>query len=253
MGLRLDGSTVVVDHAVKDHLYTGTYSNPSKYTVGDVDVISVYRRKKSSGVERRDRLAKRTGDNCPLIYALKRVDGLDVKVGSIKKLLEYMPAILDEVVEKLPKDFTHIVTIPSSHQLARILAKRIALRMNIPILDGLLEKSTCFEATMRADTLLKKSPKSVPREIEVALRNTVKNVRKTAKLPYSSKFTPVHIRNHFDPLKISPRATGFTEEAKVLLIDDLLASGETLVAANHLLKCLGLKANCQAVTWFGSV
>ncbi len=253
MGLEIAGGTVVVNHASKDHLYTGMYSNPSHTVIGDIDVFSVYRRKKSPGPERRDRDAKRLGDNCPLIYALKGKHGLNVELSSIKRLMHFMPNILDKIVGELPKDLTEIVTIPSAHPLATILATRLGRRMLLPVRSDLLIKSTCFEATRRADQILKSNRFSVAREVEVDLRNTVKRLLKTAKSPYSSKDVLVPIRNYFDPLKICPDHTGLSAESKVLLVDDLLASGETIVAANCLLSQLGLKARCMAVTWFGRV
>jgi len=167
--------------------------------------------------------------------------------------MEYMPKILDDIVNQLPNNFTEIVTIPSTYPLAKILSKRLALRMKIPILDDLLSKSTCFDATIRANSILVQNKKSITRETEVDIRNSIKRIRRTPNVPYSSKFTPVAIRSYFDPLTINQIGHSFNSNSNVLLVDDLLASGETLIAANQLLKKLGLQSDCMAATWFGSV
>lgn len=253
MGLDIIDNVVVVNHSSKDHLYTGTYSNPSKTIISGIDVFSVYRRKKSPGPERRDRDLKRLGDNCPLIYALKGKQDLSVELSSIKRLMDFMPDILDKMVGELPDDLTDIVTIPSAHPLAKTLAKRLGRRLFLPVRDDLLVKATCFEATRRADKILKEDRFSVSREIEVDLRNTVKRLLKSAQAPYSSKETRVPIRSYFDPLKVCPGHMEISAESKVLLVDDLLASGETILAANSLLNQLGLKTTCTAATWFGAV
>lgn len=253
MGLTINGNIVAVDHNSKDHLYTEIYGNPSQYTAGNIKTLSVYRRKKSSGHNKRNRNANRTGDNCPLIYALKQINGLSVKINSIKYLMKYMPTILDNIVNILPKDFTEIVTIPSAYPLASILAKRLALRMNIPVLNDLLQKSTCFNATIRANSILLHQKLSIDRKTEVSIRNSIKKIRKTPNAPYSSKSTNTLIRKYFDPLSINKTNYLFTAKSKVLLVDDLLSSGETIVAADQLLKKIGLTSNCMAVTWFGRV
>lgn len=253
MGLEIVNNVVVVNHDSKDHLYTGIYSNPSNTTIEGVEVFSVYRRKKNPGPLRRDRYSKIIGDNCPLIYALKKKHDLSVELSSIRRLMYFMPDILDELVAQLPNNLTDIVIIPSSYPLATILARRLSRRMSLPIRDDILIKSTCFEATRRADRILKTNRRSVSREVEVDLRNTVKRLVKEAKNLYSSKDTPVSIRNYFDPLKFSPGAVKIRPESRVLLVDDLLASGGTVLAANNLLDQLGLGITCTAATWFGKV
>ena len=67
-------------------------------------------------------------------------------------------------------------------------------------------------------------------------------VRKKGKLPYTTVAEKYSLEYGFDEVEVHIDAFGDTEDAKVLLIDDLIATGGTAVAAANLINKVG--ANC---------
>lgn len=259
MGLRIDTATneVIVDHAATDHLYTTRLGNPVQSKLDDIEVFSVFRRKKASGSMRRDRSIRYLGDNCPLIYALKQQEGLWVSRSSIKILNQHIPFIISDVCNAVAGNVTCIVTIPSRYPLANILAKRISTNLNIPICGRVFRKSTFFEGSRRADALLKDRlgmmQAGLSRSDEQDLRNAVKAGMRQAAAPYSSKDVKTKLRGYFDPLRLVVGGQLPHADDRVLLVDDLLATGETLSAAATLLRTQGVLRVNHSVTWFSRV
>lgn len=260
MGLRIDNATneVIVDHAVQEHLHTTDSGNPVRgAVVGGMHVDSIFRRKKASGKMQRDRSTRFLGDNCPLIYALKQKEGLWVSRSSIKALNVYMPQIVSDVCIPLNGQVTCIVTIPSQYPLVEILAKRISKHLGVPVLSGVLRKSTFLQASRRAEALLGNrgalAAAGLSRRDETRLRNVMKEGMRQAAAPYSSKDVKTHLRQHFDPLRLAGGGALPSPHDRVLLVDDLLATGETLLAAAALLQARGIGHVYRAVTWFSKV
>jgi len=260
LGLKIDTTTneVIVDHAVQEHLHTTDDGNPVRGdVVGAMQVDSIFRRKKASGKMRRDRSLKTIGDNCPLIYALKQQQGLWVSRSSIKTLNVYLPQIVSEVCDSLNGHVTCIVTIPSQHPLAGILAKRISRNLRIPVFGSVLRKNTFFQASRHAATLLNSKPAlkaaGVSQQDEKQLRNVMKKGMRQAAASYSSKDVGTKIREHFDPLRLGVGAALPSAQDRVLLVDDLMATGETLLAGAALLRAQGILNVNRSVTWFSKV
>lgn len=260
MGLKIDTTTneVIVDHAVQEHLHTTDNGNPVRGdVVGTMQVDSIFRRKKASGKMRRERNLKALGDNCPLIYALKQKQDLWVSRSSIKALNIYLPQILSEVCDALNGHVTCIVTIPSQHPLAGILAKRISRNLGIPVLEDVFRKSTFFQASRRANTLLSSKPAlkaaGVSLQDEKQLRNVMKRGMTQAASSYSSKDVGTRIREYFDPLRLTVGAALPSAQDQVLLVDDLMATGETLLSGADLLRAQGILHVNRSVTWFSKV
>ena len=64
-------------------------------------------------------------------------------------------------------------------------------------------------------------------------------VRKKGKLPYTTVAEKYSLEYGFDEVEVHIDAFGDTKEAKVLLIDDLIATGGTAVAAANLINKVG--------------
>ena len=67
-------------------------------------------------------------------------------------------------------------------------------------------------------------------------------IRKKGKLPYTTVAEKYSLEYGFDEVEVHIDAFGDTKDAKVLLIDDLIATGGTAVAASNLINKVG--ANC---------
>jgi adenine/guanine phosphoribosyltransferase-like PRPP-binding protein len=242
---------VIVDHDATEHLNTARDGNPTQLKLDELVVHSVYKRLKNSAKFSKDRQQKAIGDNCPLIYAVKGSDGLSTNVASTKRLLEHTQSIISDICEKIDGQVDGLVTMPSGFPLANWLAKRIQREMELPIFPGVFRKSTKTEAAARAEALIPAQIAGVDREKRRQLINAVKRVRKTEGNIYTAKLVPPSLRTFFDPIQW--QGLNCPNTHRLLLVDDLLASGGTFLAAKSILETQGWTSPRHAVTWFSAV
>ncbi|CAN7610531.1 hypothetical protein [Devosia sp. LjRoot3] len=253
MGLVVIDGEVIVDHGVSDHLNTAIEGNPTQVNLRGMTVHCTFQRrylsaKTAKGVD--DRVP---GDNCPLIYALKGADGLRVSHSSIRALNAHAPTILAAISEVLAGQIDAIVPMPSSSALARILAKRLARMTGISVQEGIFLKSNNAQAMIRAQTLTTSGNKTLSYAQVQELRPLLRWMHRNADLPYAAKNIKTRLRGFFDPLQLAPGFAPQMQSARYLLVDDLLATGETLVAARSLITAHNLGSVDRAVAWFGPV
>jgi hypothetical protein len=258
MGLIIDNGLVIVDHSATEHLNTARNGNPTQLKQGDLVVHSVYKRLKNSAKLSNDRHQKKIGDNCPLIYAVKGSGGLSTNMASTKRLLEHTQSIISDICKKIDGQVDGLVAMPSGFPIANWLAKRIQREMGLPIFADVFRKSTKIEAAARAETLILAQIAGVTQQIagvtqqqKRLLRNAVKTVRKTNGNIYTAKLVSPHLRTFFDPLQWQGLKCPNTH--RLLLVDDLLATGGTLLAAKSLLETRGWASPKHSVTWFSAV
>lgn len=91
------------DH--QENVDTSTIINPTHYKINDIDVISIFKRKKSDEF---------TLDGNPLIYALKGIKGwkMNNKTDIINLLRKFI-----RISEKIKEKYDTIITIPSTNEL----------------------------------------------------------------------------------------------------------------------------------------
>lgn len=253
MGLVVIDGEVIVDHGVSDHLNTAIEGNPTKVNLRGMTVHCAFQRKylsakKAKGVD--DRLP---GDNCPLIYALKGADGLRVSHSSIRALNAHAPTILAAISEMLAGQIDAIVPMPSSSALARILAKRLARLTGISVQEGLFVKSSNAQAMLRAKALTANGNKTLRYAQVRELKPLLRKMERNPDQPYAVKNIKTSLRGFFDPIQLAPAFAPQMASVRYLLVDDLLATGETLVAARSLITAHNLGSVDRAVTWFGPV
>lgn len=251
MGLIIDNGLVIVDHNATDHLNTTRDGNPTQLKLEELVVHSVYKRLKNSAKFSKDRHQKTIGDNCPLIYAVKGSDGLSTNVASTKLLLEHTQSIISDICEKIDGQVDGLVAMPSGFPLANWLAKRIHRKTGLPIFADVFRKSTKIEAAARAAALIPTPIVGVDKQQRRQLINAVKRVLKTEGNIYAAKVVPPSLRTFFDPIQW--QGLNCPNTHRLLLVDDLLASGGTFLAAKSILETRGWVSPRHSVTWFSAV
>jgi len=253
LGLRVENNVVVVDHAMNEHLLTTAEGNPSEDTVEELRVISVFQRRFNSAKLARKRDEKVIGDNCPLIYALKGKDGLSVEFKSIKILNLSIPEIIGRIAQLLGNQLDLVASMPSSSPLAAILGRRLSRAVGRPHTSDLFTKATNAQASAQVSLAIETDRKAFTREEEVALKNVLKHLSRVPEEAYTAKNVRPAIRKYFEPLAMGALPQHIQNQSRILLVDDLLATGETLKAAHRLLSTAGLQGEHAGVTWFSRV
>lgn len=247
MGLVIHGTHVVVDHACKDWLVTEPAGNPTEEWVEDLRIWSVFRRRLTSAKLQRDRRLKMLGDNCPIIYALKGKQGLTTDLASILLLSRSFDIILDDITNRDTEGYDVVISMPSSHPLSAMIATRFARKFSAPHLGNIFRKITVEEAL----NMLDRADINVADHKRLAFRIGKQLQSAGFNGAFSLKDIPVGFRHIFTPLKISPGALTINP-SRILLVDDLLATGTTMITAAELLRQANPHASVCGACLFGS-
>jgi len=242
LGLVIEGNLVRVDHSVKEHLITNVEGNPkvSKTKCG-LHVTSLFTRLKTSGKARRDR--NHIGDNCHMLYALKQKDGLVTDMRSIRLLIESGRQILASIAGQIQAD--SVVYMPSGYAVSNIIGKRCARALGAQMFDGVFRKTSKLSAYEMLDRADRNGDISTIDKKMLLFRLRKSEV-------FSLKDIPIPFRGIFTPLHVHPGFTGDIH-GRVLLVDDLLASGQTLSVAAGLIRQMPNVAAVAAVCLFSDV
>ncbi|MCG7879827.1 MAG: hypothetical protein N0E42_12135 [Candidatus Thiodiazotropha endolucinida] len=205
-------------------LVTAPEKNPKISRLKGFHVSSVYRRTKSGDFER---------DGNPFIYALKKTSGYKI---TTKELMRFAPSfysILDKIVATHEAEF--VLSMPSSHPIADYIAKRVARRIGATQVTDFFIKQTVSEALEQLDSesVSKRHSKELKSQV-----NTFQRLPPDAEV--SLKAIPNKIRRYFPPVAVNLDYTGPTVQGRIILVDDLLSTGTTLVSAKNLATGLGL-------------
>jgi hypothetical protein len=231
LGLVVQGNVVKVDHDNKEWLKTRPQGNPTKEEIDGLAVYSLFKRLLASAKSRRKH-RKIPGDNCPIIYALKGKDNLTTDISSIKKLRSSYDEIVRVFKASEPTGYDLIISMPSSHNISRIIGKRLAGVFSAHHSNDLLRKLTIEEAF----TLLDRADISV--EDHKTLTHRLRKQMKESGFQgdFSLKGIPVHYRSEFPPLCLNNYKIAHLDPQRILLVDDLLATGTTLKTAEKLVQ-----------------
>ncbi len=225
---------VTVDHDLNDFAETTLVNNPVSLKTKNkptMELFSVFLRRSHKDAAKTSGHSQNIGDNCPFIYALKRkTPGLFINKKTIKDLIPVFYEIIDKFIENQKKagfQYDLIVPCPSSHPIAKILAKRVSRKANVTLIDSPFRKSTACDVE---DIL--SSSSEIPRGDRVNIMNAVSKSREENR-PFAVGDVRIRSRRYITPLLLD---TDLLERGRILLVDDLVASGQTLIVARKVIE-----------------
>lgn len=187
---------------------------------------------------RRSRRGEEGGDGNPLIYALKGHKEYIVCCREMVKLKPFFDHNLSVCIKYL--DFDVVVLSPSSYGIASFLfARLVKLEVDAIFYEEVFEKVTNKDAIdqIKHNILDKKSPKG--RRYYTTLLSVLE---KNLDLTFSMKEVIPQYRRGLLVYKFTDAFNKkILKNKKILLIDDLLATGSSLLTAQELLVGAGAK------------
>lgn len=229
MGIDINEHKAVSFNEHHDHrLVTCPTKNPKTTTIEDLLIHSIYRRTKTGDFRR---------DGNPFIYALKSKDGYKITNRELHRFKPSFYTILTKIIEHKTVDY--ILPMPSSHPIAHYLARRLARATDATVIDDFFCKQTTGNiiATFDLASVKPAHKKDVKKQL-AAYRKMPANTL------VSLKKIPNKIRCYFPPLVLNPGNTVTVDIENVLLVDDLLSTGTTLLSAKRLLRSRNLACVC---------
>jgi hypothetical protein len=176
----------------------------------------------------RTRIGDARNDGNPLIYALKGTHGYTIGIGDIRQLHRRAAWIVRKTVE--PGQYDIIVPIPSSKGIPRRVAKSLRHRLGpTAVIADILRKPTIAEALASAP-----DPALISRRDQQAYKHALGKLR--GALPsrlFAMKDVDAKARRYFTPVLVDPDAR-LPHGSKIIVVDDLLASGTTIICAADL-------------------
>lgn len=216
MGINVAGKAVSYTGAHQQLVNTDPALNPSFTVIKKLTIHSIFKRERHNSL---------SGDGNPLMYALKKKNNYSIDKTEIIKFFPDFYQILGKYL--VGNVSLNIVPMPSSHGISLGLAKRIQRQIpNSVLAPHLFSKRNCQQ--VYNDLITIQNP---PKSYE--FKQLLASLKKNPNLPLSLKEVDVKLRKHTNPLTLNGPLP--IAGAPVLLVDDLLATGTTLVCARDLL------------------
>lgn len=245
MGFNVNNETklVTVDHSHNNYSVTTTEGNPTTKIFNGLSVISILQRTK--GKRSKDAL----GDNSPMLYAFKGIGDLSTTYSSIASLLPNCFEILDQVIDNSNVVWDCVIPMPSSHNIANILSKRVIRRSSASRLEySALKKISASDAKLQIQSL------SIKSKDKTRLNGYINRFAKKSSWGHDFQMKSIQIpklRQHINPLTLDSFSNN-TPPRNILLIDDMVTSGRTLACAELAIKARYPMTNISALTLLGS-
>lgn len=209
-GINIDIETKSVSFTDSHEDYVDTsLSNNPKNKIG---VYSVFTRKESKDA--------RVSDGNPLVYALKNINGWSISEEDKEALWGRITNILD----KINKDFSVVITAPSSSSLVSLFANRVQLRYPTALIYD-----TCLLKRTKEEIFETMAPWSDYSDAEI---QKISKAFSKMKYWFEAKHYPKELlsRLETDIVKInSDFKDGLNILNKdILIIDDVISSGFSL-------------------------
>lgn len=245
LGFNVDNSAglVTVDHSHNNYAVTSVDDNPITILYDGLPVTSIFRRTKG----KRDKGS--LGDNSPMLYAFKKMDGLTTKYSSVASLAKNYFEILNKFCTEKEMEWDIVVPMPSSHDIANILSRRmVRLGVAKKFEPDALKKITASEVQKQV------------KQLKISSRDRTKLndfVKKFAKFNgWNTDFqmksiTLAKFRMHINPI-VFGKLNNTTPPKRILLVDDMVTSGTTLTYARMALQKRYPLASIEAITLLSS-
>lgn len=246
MGFSVDAATniVTVDHSHNDYCKTKVDDNPTAITLRkNFKVTSIFARTKN----KRDKSIP--GDNCPMLYALKGIGCLKTTRRDIMLLKDNYSKILEKYL-KSDLEWDYFIPLPSSNSLTFAFAQRVQRHAGVGTCNNrILTKITAEQALLKVDKLQIKSADKAT--IKQSIKRFIKHNGSDKEFQIKSIFTK--LRKNIEPFEWNSSFNGnISPTSKILLIDDMVTSGTSLLSALNLIKNRYPDSTVEALTLFGS-
>lgn len=244
MGFVVDAEKrlVTVDHSHNHFCITTPEGNPVELMLGTLKATSIFARTKG----KRDR--SDPGDNSPMLYVIKGLDDLRTKPRDIAMLCasfrRILPAYLGNGFQ-----WDWIVPLPSSSPVCCRFAEKVFKRTRQgACYPDALAKITAGQVLQNVGGL------RISARDKTRLRGDVKRFISNhgEDAPFQIKFVNVSLRPHVNPLTWGHVPPGTNPPRSILLVDDMVTSGASLVNAEAILRHRYPHAKIEALTLFGS-
>lgn len=245
MGFNVNKDTklVTVDHSHNNYSVTTTEGNPTTTIFNGLSVTSILQRTK--GKRGKDSL----GDNSPMLYAFKGIGDLSTTYSSVSSLLPNCYEILDQFMNDSGAGWDCIIPMPSSHEIANILSKRIIRKISTSRLEtNALKKVSATNAKNQIQNL------NITSKDKAQLNGFIKLFAKNNSWDHDFQMKSIKrpkLRKHINPLELDILSIS-TPPRNILLIDDMVTSGRTLACAELAIKARYPMTNISALTLLSS-
>lgn len=233
MGINVyQNKSVVLDHTHQKLVDTSVEGNPTEGTVSDINLKYVFRRR---SIHDQKSSAPTYGDGNPLVYALKQMQGYSIQPMYRTMLFNRAREILQNMKGSIEGDI--LVDVPSSKPLCREFLNLAAPELLIPKRESdFLRKRTIGEVLSdfndgipelgKRDARTFKSELSLLRKADPSEVFQMKAVR------------TIKARQFFQPFTVDGDPS-IVEGKLVILLDDLVATGSSIVSVSQCLRCHG--------------
>ncbi|MDO6719708.1 phosphoribosyltransferase family protein [Psychrosphaera sp. 1_MG-2023] len=215
--------TVSLNETHELRLVTGVNRNPVVSKKSGLEIKCVYRRTKHGDHER---------DGNPFIYALKGKRPYSI---TSKELFRFRPSF-KQIIHKMDiqTEVNFVLGMPSSHNVVTHFGNRVARKLGATYIDDYFAKQKIGDILANFDIT------AVHKNHKKAVNNVLSKYEKLdPEQEISLKKIRNNIRHYFEPVKLNPSYENLEPNGHILLVDDLLSTGTTLLSAERLLKSQG--------------
>jgi len=245
VGFNVDAERLIVsvDPSHNHFCVTSPEGNPVEITLnGTLKVTSIFARTKGKR-DKRD-----PGDNSPMLYVIKGMHQLTTTPRDIAMLCASFRQILP-VFTANGFEWDWIVPLPSSSPVCCRFAEKVLQRTQRGVCyPQALAKITAGQVLSNLDDLRISSRDKT--RVRSEIRRFISTHGEDA--AFQIKSVNVALRHHINPLTWGSLPLGTNPPRGILLIDDMVTSGASLINAEAILKHRYPAARIEALTLFGS-